>query len=472
MKRSAVLFALTCAACATGRANVTVPERKLPDSFGDGAGGASAANTRWRDWFADEDLNPLLAEALANNQDVLVALQRVEVSRAFARAATGLLLPQIAAGAGASVTKFGRYTMDGAGNAGTEITPGRPVPVHLPNYGAGLQASWEVDIWGRLRNLRDAARARYLASVEGTNLVLSSLLAEVAATYFDLLALDHTREVLRSSVVRQSEAVEVVRLQKQAGRANELAVQQFEAQLAETRATERAVAQQIVESENRLNALLGRYPRTFARRKEVLFVDPPAEVSTGLPSELLANRPDIREAELRVAAAKADVRAARAAFFPSFSITAALGFEAFNPAYLFRTPASLTYHAAGGLVAPLVNRRALEAQFAGARAEQVQAMYEYQRTVLGAYVDVVNALANLRTTKDVVALRTTQKAAAEQVAINADMLYRAAKATYLEVLLAQQSSLRADLDLVDAWKRRRLAYVAIYKALGGGWMAP
>jgi len=469
MKSLACALAMACAGCATGNAEVSVPEKKTPTTFGDGLSGKSAASTKWRDWFADEVLNGLVDEALSNNRDVLIALARIEGARAGVQAATGELVPQVGVIAGAGIRKFGLYTMDGAGNATTDITPGRLVPENLPGYTVGVQASWEIDLWGRLRSQKEAARARYLATIEGTNLVRSLLVAEVATSYFDLLALDYTREVLQDSVKRQIEAVDVVRLQKLAGRANELGVQQFEAQLAETRAGERLLAQRIVETENRLNALLGRYPQTIARNKANLFVESNVKISTGLPSEMLANRPDIREAELRVAAAKADLKAARAAFFPSFNITAALGFDAFNPAYLFKTPASLAYNATGGLMAPLINRAGLKAQFAGARAEQIQVMYDYQRIVLNAYVEVVNALANLRTVEDLIALRKAQKDAAEQAAIHADLLYRAAKATYLEVLVAQQSALNADLEIVETWRNQRRAHVAIYRALGGGW---
>jgi NodT family efflux transporter outer membrane factor (OMF) lipoprotein len=351
----------------------------------------------------------------------------------------------------------------------TEITPGRLIPVQLPDFTVGLQSVWEVDLWGRLRNQRKSALAQYLASIDGTNLILTSLVADVASAYFDLLALDQVVDVLRRSAAQQTRGLEIVRLQKRAGRSNELAVQQFEAQVADTHARAHDAVQQVVERENQINLLLGRYPQSVARRRAGLYADPPMPVSAGVPSDLLRNRPDVRAAEQAVRAARFDVKAARAAFFPALTITAGAGYEAFDTSLLFRSPESLGYAAAGGLVAPLVNRLALEAQFIGAKADQIEAMYEYQRTILAAYTEVVNALSNVDQSDGVLAARRRQKAALEMSVSTADALYRAGKATYLEVLLAQQNALQADVDLADAFRRRRVANVDVYRALGGGW---
>lgn len=464
------LLAAVGGGCASTGSELSIPEKKAPEAFAGAAAGdgASAAGISWRDWLGDSQLEALITEALANNQDLQIALQRIEITRATAENATGALIPQVALTLGSGVTKPGRYTSVGAGDAATEITPGRRVPVPEVNYAAGVVASWEIDLWGKLRNQRQAALAQYLASIEGTNLVVTSLVADVASTYFELLALDHLREVLRQSVARQEEAVAVVRLQKEAGRANALAVQQFEGQLAETRALEREAARESGEVENALNLLLGRYPRPIARSKDVLFAGP-ANVSPGLPGELLRNRPDVREAELELRASRFDVAAARAAFFPNLELNARAGLEAFNPAYLLRAPESIAYSVTGGLLTPLFNWRALEAQFAWAKANQLRALHGYQRAVLVAYVDVVNALSRIRHVDEILALKKAQKASMVETVSTADVLYRAGKASYLEVLMAQQSALRAELDLIDAWKRRRVSDVVLYKALGGGW---
>jgi multidrug efflux system outer membrane protein len=464
----ALLLAMLWAGCA-GSSSVTVRERKTPASFGVASSDPSAATIRWSHYFADPALLSLIREAVEQSLDLRVALQRIELARASVKAATGVLLPQVDLSAGVGIRRYGKYTMDGAGNATTEITPGQIVPLNLPDYALQLQSRWEVDLWGKLRNQRKSAISQYLATIEGTNLVVTALVADVAISYYELVALDQAHEVVQHTIARRQEALEVVRLQKEAGRANELAVQQFEAQLAESQALEQDLAQLSIETENRINVLLGRYPRPVARNKEALFGELPREVSVGVPSELLRNRPDVREAELMVKASEYDVAAARAAFFPELTLTAGVGFQAFNPKFLFTTPESLIFNAAGGLVAPLVNRNALKAQFQSATAVQVQAMYSYQKTVLDAYVEVVNGLAKIENTRRALAFKKEQKAALLRTVETADTLYRAGKASYLEVLLAQQSSLQAELALIETQKRERISTVAIYKALGGGW---
>ena len=275
--------------------------------------------------------------------------------------------------------------------------------------------------------------------------------------------------MLTQTIERQRQALAVVRLQKEAGRANELAVQQFEAQLASTSALLAEVELRARQTENAVNLLRGSYPRPVPRTKDRELREIARNVATGVPSELLGNRPDIREAEQQLIAAKCDVRAARAAFFPSFTISGGAGFQAFNPKFLFETPASLAYSATLGLIAPLVNRSAIEAEFKAARAQQIQAMYNYQKALLTAYVEVANGLVGLERTAEIVALKKQQRAAIEQTVANADMLYRAGKASYIEVLMAQQNTLAAELELIEALRAQRLASVAVYKALGGGW---
>lgn len=480
---------LSALGCALPSAEVHVPELTLPDAYAGPAreGGAdspsdttpshtspsdtkpSAAGRSWREYFADPPLLYLITSALKGNPDLLITLQRVEVARANVQRATGAVWPKVGLAAGAGVRRFGDYTMDGAGNAATEITPGERVPEHLPDLSVGLRSSWEIDVWGRLRNQRDAATASYLATLEGKNLLTTTLVAEVASAYFELVALDHQRAVLSQTVARQEQALAIVRLQKQVGRANELAVQQFEAQLASTQALEVAALEGIQVLENQLNLLLGRLPQPLARTDDAGLAPVGRDVSAGVPSELLRHRPDIRRAELEVQAAKFDVEAARAAFFPRLTISAGVGFQAFNPRYLFSTPASVTYSAFAGLLAPLVNRSGIEADFAAAKAQQIQAMYEYQKAILTGFIEVANGLTAIERSARAVDFRRAQRAAAVGTVEAADALYRAGKATYFEVLIAQQNTLAAELELIEASKRQRLASVGLYRALGGGW---
>ncbi len=465
-----VLLPMALCACAALDTNVSIPKKDMPANFqNQKPAGGSSAHINWRDYFADTHLLKLMDAAIANNLDLQVALQRIEMSRSSVKLANGTLLPQVSLNVGGGVRKFGLYTMDGAGNATTEITPGQTVPVDLPDMYLGLQSSWEVDIWGKLRNQRQSAVANYLSSVEGTKFVISTLVADVAVYYNELLALDYELDIIRRTIQKQQEALEIVKVQKDAGKGNELAVQQFKAELLNTQVLEKNVQQQIVETENKINFLLGRYPQAIQRTKDLGFNALPKHISAGFPSELLANRPDIREAELQIEASKFDLKAAKAAFYPNFNITASFGFQAFNPEFLFSSPASIAYSTMGTLVAPIINRNALEAQFNTAKAKQLTALYHYQKTILNAYVEVANQLANIQNLQQINALKTQQSEVLAASVTTANELYKYARASYLEVLIAQQSALQSRLELINVAKQQRLASINIYKALGGGW---
>lgn len=464
----AVLLA-SAGGCGTLNTDLSVPEKEIPKTFPNQRGEATIADINWRQYFADPLLVKLIDTSVRNNLDLQIALQRIEMSRSSVKLANGALLPKVALNVGGGVRKFGLYTMDGAGNASTYITPGQIVPENLTDIFLGMQASWEVDVWGKLRNQRKAAISQYLASVEGSRFVISNLVADVAIHYYGLLALDNELDIIRQTLRKQQEALEVIKLQKETGRANELAVQQFNAQLLNSGVLEKQTLQRITETENRINFLLGRYPQTIARKQDALFRLGPEQISAGIPSQLLANRPDIRAAEFEIEASKFDLKAAKAAFFPNFNITATLGYQAFNPEFLFQSPASLAYSLMGTVVAPLINMNALKAQFNTAKANQLTAMYNYQKTILNGYVEVVNQLSNIRNLQRMNALKKQQSEMLQKSVDTSKELYKTARATYLEVLIAQQNALQANLELIDVIKQERLSTVNIYRALGGGW---
>lgn len=462
------LAILVCSSCAPKK-KVDVPEVELPATYAEAPDGRSIEPIPWKKYFRDPQLVDLLELAVEHNYDLQIALQRIEVARAGVRQATGAWVPQVGLSAGAGVRKFGLYTMDGAGNASTDITPGQTVPVHLPDFYVGLQASWEVNLAGRLHHLQESAKAQYLATIEAANLVITSLVSDVAVAYYELAALDRSLAVVEQTLVRQEAALEAMQVQKAAGLTNELAVQQFAGQLADTRALQAKLVQQQRTVENQLNLLVGRLPQSIRRPEDALTTDVEDIAPLGVPSDLLRNRPDIRAAEHRLQAAKWDVKAARAAFYPSIRITSGVGYQAFDPKFLFATPESIAYSVAGGLVAPLVNRAAINAQFETANALQVQAMYEYQSTILRGFIEVATSLATVEQVDQIVEHRRQQFEALGETIATADLLFQAGQASYLEVLTAQQKVLAAELELIEARKIQRLSRLLLYKALGGGW---
>ncbi len=456
--------------CASLDDPLKAPQQAQPASFaGTIADTANAATTDWRTYFNDPLLVQLIDTALARNLDLQVALQRVEMARAGARAARGAQLPTVGLNTTAAMRRFGLYTMDGAGNIITEIVPGKIVPIDLPDLYIALQATWEVDIWGRLRNQRKAAVSRMLASQEGAHLVMTNVVADVAVAYYELVALDNELAILRETVVRQEEALNVIERQKDAGRANELAVQQFEAQLLGTKALQKEIEQRIVATENLINLLLGRFPQPVQRNAAGLAGPLPADPAVGLPAQLLRNRPDIRAAELELMAARFDLKAARAGFLPNLNITAGYGYQAFDPTLLFESPSSIAYHLVGGLFTPLLNRNALKARFREASAQQLAAVSAYQQRIITGHVEVMNELSNLGKLREAGDLRRQRNDVLQASVDVSRELYRNAKAGYIEVLLAQQNALSANLELVEVQKRQRFALVDLYKALGGGW---
>jgi len=463
------LIALLLSGCAAYRTDTPIRMAQLPGTFPAEADTISGATIAWRTHFNDPVLIALIDTALRNNPDRLIALQRIDAARAQVRGAKGALLPEVGVAASAGVRKFGLYTMDGAGNITTEITPGQLVPIDLPDYFGAFTASWEIDVAGRLRNMKRSAQARLIGSAEGANWVTSNLVSEVAATYYDLLALDNELEVALRTIASQQEALEVISAQKETGRANELAVEQFTAQLLRVQALAKEIEQDIRETENGLNFLLGRYPQPIARDAQALSNALPPLLSAGVPSQLLSNRPDIREAAMHVEAARFDLKAAKASFYPSVTLTAHYGLQAFSTSLITETPASLAYGLLGGLAAPLVNRSAIEAEFRGARAEQITALYDYQRSLLNGFVEVSNALTNVRNLQEVDSLKSRQSEVMVRSVETSTELYRAARAEYLEVLFAQQNALQAQLELIDVKRRQRFATVDLYRALGGGW---
>ncbi|NUN24138.1 MAG: TolC family protein [Candidatus Jettenia caeni] len=444
--------------------------KTIPKSFADTKDLTNSAKIDWRQFFSDTTLIGLIDTALKNNLDVLMTLQKIEIARADLRLRKGALFPEISGGGSVAQRRFGRYTMDGAGNRATEITPGQIVPDDLPDYFIGLQTTtWEADIWGKLRNKKKAAFARYLGSIEGKNVVLTNLISEIAIAYYELLSLDKELEIIRETIKLQEEALAIITIQKQAAAANELAVQQFEAQVLNSRALEVEILQRITVTENRINFLLGRFPQPIIREKSIFSKEIPAQVKVGIPSDLLKNRPDIRQAEFELMATKADVKSAKKAFYPSLDITGALGFQAFNPSFLLRSPESIAYTALGSLTVPLINRSAIKAQFKTAHAKQIEALYNYQKTIINGYIEVYNEMNSIKNLEQAHNLTTKKVTALTQSIEISSELFKTGRANYLEVLITQQNALQSRLELVNIKQQQFNASVNIYKALGGGW---
>jgi multidrug efflux system outer membrane protein len=460
---------LAIASCKVPQLTNRTENRSVPESFGTSRDSSSVAATQWRTFFASKDLTNLIDTALKNNQELNITLQDIEIAKNDVRFRQGQLSPTVGASLGLGVEKVGRYTSQGAGDASTEITEGKEIPDPLMDYSAKLYANWEVDIWKKLHNAKKAAVARYLSSVEGKNFVLTNLVAEVANSYYELLALDNELAIVKQNIELQKNALEIVKVQKEAMRVTELAVQKYQAEVLNSESMEFDLHQQITETENKINFLLARYPQEIPRDNKDFLDLVPATVQTGIPSQLLANRPDIKQAELELAAAKLDVKVARAEFYPSFGISAAFGLQAFKPSYLVKFPASMLYGLAGDLAGPLINKNGIKAEFYSANARQLQAMYNYERTILNAYMEVSTQLSNISNLEKSFALKSKQVDALNKSIEISNDLFKSSRADYFEVLMTQRDALESKLELIKTKKEQLTAVTNVYRNLGGGW---
>lgn len=461
-------ISILMSACKTPQIVGKTENKTLPSSFGN-ENAQQAENISWKQFFDDPFLTNLIDSALINNQELNISKQEIEMAKNEVMARKGEYLPFVSYGGGIGVEKNARYTNIGASEANTDIKPGKETPELLPDFTGGLYAQWELDIWHKLRNARNAAFKRYLASAEARNFMITNLVAEIANSYYELLALDNQLEILNQNIEIQSNALEIVKIEKEGSRVTELAVKKFEAEVLKTKSLQYDIQQQIVITENNINFLLGRFPQAIPRNSTSFNSLNTAFTSVGLPTQLLEKRPDIRQAELNLQAAKIDVSVAKANFYPSLGISAKLGLSAFNPVLLAKLPQSILFGLASELAGPLINKNAITATYFNANASQIQSVYNYERTVLTAFLEVVNQQTKIDNLAKSYELKSKQvEALTTSIRISND-LFKNARADYMEVLMTQRDALESKFELIETKKQQLNARVNIYRALGGGW---
>jgi outer membrane protein, multidrug efflux system len=467
------LLAATCALSLTvgcakllGSNKAREARKEVPASFGTVAttsGPSIAAQKQWNLFFADRDLRALIDEAMENNQELNIRLQDIIITQNDVAAIRGEYIPKLDAGVGVGVEKVGEHTTQGVSDGAHGVAK------NLPDFRFGFRASWETDIWSRLRNARKAAKFRYQATVQERNFIITQIVAEIANSYYDLVALDTQIEILDRNIGIQQDGLAIVKLKKDAGMDTELGVQRFQAEVLKNQGRKYTLEQQRIIVESRINFLVGRFPQPVKRNAATFTATKPESVATGLPTDLLENRPDVKAAELRLEASKLDTKSAKARFFPSLSLDAGVGYESFNLRHLVDTPQSIAYNIAGSLMAPLLNRAAIKADYRSANARQVQAVFEYERTLLQAYTDVYNELTAISNLSQRYQRLSDQVAALQSAIEISNLLYQSAHADYSEVLLTRRDSLEAEMELIETKKNQMQALVSVYQALGGGW---
>jgi outer membrane protein, multidrug efflux system len=466
------LLLMLSAGCKNYKTFTLTNDKTLPGSYTGGNDSLGIAALPVRQLFPDTNLLRLVDTALHHNPDVLMAMQRVEISAANVRYARSFLLPSLEVAGRVGLENYGDYTMNGVGNYDTNLSPNinsrQRIPDPTPDYFIGLRSSWEIDFWGKLKNQKKAAYARFLATRNGYRFVITSITAQIATLYYQLLALDNELDVIEKNIKLQENALDIIQIQKDGARATELAVQQFRAQLQRTRGMQYTVSQQITETENQIKFLTGNFNDNISRDTSIYTLKLPGVLKAGLPSQLLLNRPDIREAELQLSAANADIKAARALFFPSVTLSPYVGFNAFAANLLF-DPGSLSYGLLGGITAPIFQRGRLKANYDIQVAQGKQALYAYQKVILGGYLEVMNSMKGIENYNRHYDLKQREVQSLKNAVNVSNDLFLVGRANYLEVITAQRNVLDAELELAATKKNIFINAVNLYRAVGGGW---
>jgi outer membrane protein, multidrug efflux system len=421
------------------------------------------------EFYTDPMLRILIQQGLASNRELRILDEEVQIARSEILARQGAYLPLVTIGAGGGLDQYSRYTLDGATLNNDPYLPGKHFPNPLPNTEAGVNFTWQLDVWRQLRNARDAAEQRSLGAAEKRNYFVTRLIAEIAENYYGLMALDRRLETLDKTIELQQQSLKIAVAKRDAGRGTELAVQRFQAEVRKNQSEKPIVNQEIIETENHINFIVNRFPEPVERTSAGFFDLNIHALSAGVPSQLLRNRPDIRQAERELMAAGLDVEVARARFYPTVAINGGVGFQAFNPAYIFTNPGqAFIATVAGGLTAPLINFKAIQADYISANAKQLESIYNYQRVILNAFTEVINRLSMVENYRKSIELKKQQLEALEASVDNASKLFQNARAEYVEVLLAQRDYMDARMVLIETKKQQLSAIVNAYQALGGG----
>jgi multidrug efflux system outer membrane protein len=417
---------------------------------------ASLADLPWWDLFQDEALRELIAAALEENNDLRIAVARVEQARAQLAIARAGQFPQLGASASATTNR-----------ASDTVTP-RGFGGEFDLFATAVDLTFELDIWGRLRRATEAARAELLAGEETRRAVVMTLVSDVATAYLELRQLDQELETTRRNLASREASLALARDRYDAGLASGLDVHQAEAELASTAALIPDLERQVAQTEHRISTLLGRPPQAVRRGLALTATITPPAVPAGLPSALLERRPDIRQAEAALIAANARIGVARAAFFPQISLTGFFGVESVALSDLFTGP-SRVWQFGPALTVPIFTAGRLRGNLAFVEAQQREALARYEQVIAQAFREVEDALVAHRRAREALA-RQTEAVRASRAALDiAEQRYTSGLTSYLDVLDAQRTLLTAEVAESRTLLAQLVAVARLYRALGGGW---
>ncbi|RCH56324.1 TolC family protein [Mucilaginibacter hurinus] len=461
---TAALVMLLASACKVGK-NYQRPAVQLPQKFNavSQADTNSVANIAWKQFFTDTTLQSLIDKGIKYNYNLQIAIKRIDIAQQQVKQANLLLLPQLNLQVAAQYNRPSKNSLNGISAANFLKSD------HIENYIAGLNLSWEIDTWGKIRRQKEAVLAQYLQTFEATRAVQTQLVADIAQGYYNLLMLDKQLSIAQTNLRLSDSTLKLTQLLKNAGEVNLLAVQQADAQRQSTALLVPQLEQSIAIQENALQLLTGQLPAAIARKATLADETFGAELNAGLPAAILARRPDVRASELALVAANAQVGVAQGEMYPSLTLTASGGIESFKSNNWFSIPGSLFGIATGSILQPVFNNRALKTRFEVAKIEREQAVLQFRQSVLNAVGEVTNALVQTQKLGEQRRIATGQVDTLKNAIKNAQLLFKSDMANYLEVITAQTNALQAELNLAAIQRQQLGAAVELYRSLGGGW---
>ncbi|ARM31753.1 efflux transporter outer membrane subunit [Prosthecochloris sp. HL-130-GSB] len=419
-----------------------------------------AARIPYREFFRDPQLVQLIGDALGHNHDLLVAIKSMESARLGLGQSKLAYLPAVQLGAEVSSARP-------SDNGSSPLPAGQE---SAEEYSASFGASWELDVWGKIRNSEKAALARYLSSVEAEKAVRTRLVADVAEGYYNLLALRHRQEVLTTSMELAERTLSMLQLQYEAGLVNSLGVERQQAVVAARRSSLFELQRLETVQENALSVLCGRLPEMVETPAALLSLDAgTGGMEEGVPALLLQNRPDVKRAEMELMRAHSEAGVAAARLYPSFTISAEWGVNALRESDWFSFPGSIFSFLQGAVLQPVFQRGELKTAAGQANIERDKEEIRFRQAVVESVREVSDALAGVKQLEDRERETSRQVRSLRSAADNALLLFQSGMADYLDVISAQEAVLDAELSLADLRRGRLAARTELYRALGGGW---
>ena len=459
-----VLLIVFLSACKVGK-EYQRPQLELPKQFNaiSFSDTSSVADIEWKKFFTNPELQELISKGINYNHDLQIAITRIEIAQLRVKQSKTLQLPQVDLALTGQLSRPSNNSLNGIS---LKNFIGKS---YVENYSAGVNLSWEADIWGKIRAQKEIALTEYLRTTEAAKAVQTQLVADIAQGFFNLLVLDKQLDIARKNLLLSDSFVLATRLLRDAGSGNALAVQQAESQKQATALLIPQLEESIALQENALQVLTGQLPGSIIRSTSLNEFSVADYLSTGLPVAMVSRRPDVRSTELALIIANTQIGIAQANMYPALNITAGAGLESFKSSNWFNIPSSLFGLAAGSIVQPIFRRRELKTQFEMAKIEREQSVIQFRQSILQAVGEVSDALVQVEKLKQQQEIARAQVDTLNRAVFNAKLLFRSDMANYLEVITAQANSLESELNLATIRRRQLNAMVELYRSLGGGW---